>query len=271
MKLSLALLGNLLFASAVFAAPSGAERRARRALARGSKPFIAAPGSSEGTETNATHVDYSTNWSGVVLTTAPAGATFTAVSATFNVPTPTPSSSGSGTWSGSAWVGIDGYNTDNIWQSGFDFTVTRSSSGSLSYSYDAWYEWYPAYAEDFSGISFSAGDQVSVSIVTTSSSKGSVVLENLTTGTTVKKTVSSSSTLSGENAEWIVEAYESSGSQVKLAKFNPITFSSAVAKTSAGQSESMTGADTIDMETSSGTIITSVTIESGSEAVVKYV
>lgn len=40
-----------------------------------------------------------------------------------------------------------------ILQTGLDFTV---SNGEVSY--DSWYEWYPDYAYDFSGITFSAGD-----------------------------------------------------------------------------------------------------------------
>ena len=30
--------------------------------------------------------------------------------------------------------------------------------------YPAWYEWYPDYAYDFSGISFSAGDSVKLTV-----------------------------------------------------------------------------------------------------------
>lgn len=42
-----------------------------------------------------------------------------------------------------------------------DFTV--SSSGAVSY--DAWYEWYPDYAYDFTGFSVKAGDEVKITVV----------------------------------------------------------------------------------------------------------
>lgn len=268
MKVSLALLSNLLLASAVVALPSGAERRARRALARQSKPFIHGP--TADIIDNATHVSYSTNWAGVAITKPPSG-TFTAVSATFNVPTPSPASSDDiGSWSGAVWVGIDGYNTDSIWQAGIDFTVTEVA-GVKAYSYDAWYEWYPQDSFDFSDITISAGDKISVSCVTSSSTEGSVVLENLTTGKTVTKTVVSTSALKGKNAEWIVEAYEEDGSEVDLAKFNAVTFTDAKAKTSDGDSVGPDSGTVIDMETELGIVETDVTVDTSSELKITYV
>lgn len=67
-------------------------------------------------------------------------------------------------------MGIDGDTCSTaILQTGVDWTY---SSGSVTY--DAWYEWYPDYAHDFSGISFSAGDSVTVTV--TAKSKQSLKL-----------------------------------------------------------------------------------------------
>lgn len=76
------------------------------------------------------------------------------------------------------------------------------------YLFTAWYEWYPDYAYDFSGISFSAGDSVTVTVTATTTKSGTAVIKNNTKGTSVSKTITSSAALCEENAEWIVEDYE---------------------------------------------------------------
>lgn len=96
--------------------------------------------------TNDSNVEYSSNWAGAILI----GTGYTSVTAEFVVPTP------STTGSGSAWVGIDGDTCDTaILQTGVDWTKSGSSI-----TYDAWYEWYPDYAYDFSGISIAAGNTI---------------------------------------------------------------------------------------------------------------
>lgn len=60
-----------------------------------------------------------------------------------------------------------------------------------------------------------------VSLTTQSSTKGTVVLENETTGKSVTKTIFSTYTLEGQNAEWIVEDYKENGGQVALAYWGP--------------------------------------------------
>ena len=171
MKFTLALIASLLSASEVFAAPGTARRAAnaaKRAIAtRGSRPFTAAnvtgdingPSSVEATE-------YSTNWAGAALV----GSGYTGVTGTFQVPSvKAPSGASSRTaYSASAWVGLDGYTCGSaILQTGLDFTIENGAV-----SYDSWYEWYPANAIDFSGISFSAGDTVKLTIVATSKTSG---------------------------------------------------------------------------------------------------
>jgi hypothetical protein len=265
MKLSL-LLSTVLFAADILAAPRGlAQRVARRSSGiRNSKPLNLVEGFLLENETN---VQYSSNWAGAVITSPPSGQKFNAVSGKFNVPTPSAPSGSSGSYSASAWVGIDGDTySAAILQAGVDFTA--NSDGSTSY--DAWYEWYPDYAYDFSGFSFAAGDEISVSITSSSSSKGKVVLENLTTGSSVSKSLSapsSSSHLGGQNAEWIVEDFDEGGSEVAFADFGTVTFSSCTAKT-ASETLTASGATAIDIK-QNGEVLTSVSI-SGSTVTVTY-
>ena len=142
----LALAATLLLAGSAVAAPGTARRRERnlkRAAGRRGNPInrVDAP---EGVSTNISNVEYSSNWAGAVLI----GTGYKSVTGTFTVPQP------STTGSGSAWVGIDGDTCGTaILQTGVDWTKSGSS-----YSYDAWYEWYPDYAYDFSGITIAAGN-----------------------------------------------------------------------------------------------------------------
>lgn len=71
--------------------------------------------------------------------------------------------------------------------------------------------------------------------MTASSTKaGTAVIENLTIGKTVTKSLTSSSALCEENAEWIVEDYEEGSSLVPLADFGNITWTDACATTLSG-------------------------------------
>jgi hypothetical protein len=93
----------------------------------------------------------------------------------------------------------------------------------------AWYEWYPDYAYDFSGISFSAGDSVTVTVTATSTKAGTAVIKNNTTGKSVSKSITSSAALCEQDAEWIVEDFEEGSSLVPMANFGTVTFTGASA------------------------------------------
>jgi hypothetical protein len=267
MKFSTVAFSYALLTSYVSAAPprtrSTLEERIARRAGRSSRPIqrieeFAATG-------NETQVSYSSNWSGAVITAPPAGETFNSVTATFVVPTPkVPSgSSSSGSYSASAWVGIDGDTYQNaILQTGVDFTI---SNGKVSY--DAWYEWFPDYAYDFS-LDISEGDTITTTVTSTSSTAGKAVIENVSTGKTVTKSLTSSSALGGQNAEWIVEDFEEGSSLVNLVNWGTVTFTGATAKTGSS-SVTAAGASIIDIEQNSK-VLTSVTI-SGSTVTDTYI
>jgi len=261
MKFSLTVLSNALLFSTALAGV--AERNERRAAARARKTNPKLPASDTAIVedidiANNTNVQYSSNWAGAVLTSPPAGSTFTSVSATFVVP----SASGSG--AASAWVGIDGDTyTNSILQTGLDFNV---QGGRVTY--DAWYEWYPDYAYDFTGISFSVGDSVSISVVASTTTSGTAVIQNLTTGKKVSKAITSSAALGGQNAEWIVEDFEQNGQLVAFANFGTVTFTDVKAGTSGGGSVTAAGADILDIKQSNKVLTSSSS--TGSTVTVKH-
>lgn len=84
---------------------------------------------------------------------------------------------------------------------------------------------YPDYAYDFSGITISAGDVITMTVTVTSTTGGSAVIENETTGKTVTHTFTGQTgSLCQTNAEWIVEDFESGGELVPFADFDSVTF-----------------------------------------------
>ncbi|PYH47115.1 A4/G1 family peptidase [Aspergillus saccharolyticus JOP 1030-1] len=270
MKTSTLLTAGLLATAAVAApltekrAAAKAARLARRGENRKSNPPLK-PGTNEAINlTGAKDTEYSSNWAGAVLV----GTGYTAVTAEFTVPTPSVPSGGSSReqYCASAWVGIDGDTCDTaILQTGVDFCIEGSTV-----SYDAWYEWYPDYAYDFSGISISAGDVIKVTVDATSKTAGTATVENVTKGTTVTHTFSGGvdGDLCEYNAEWIVEDFEEDDSLVPFADFGTVTFSSASA-TKSGSSVGPSGATIIDIE-QNNEVLTSVSTSS-SEVVVTYV
>lgn len=275
MKISV-IFSATLFAVSVFAAPQQkgglARRLERRTAERATKTTnpLKAIGSTHVTDgNNATHVDYSSNWAGAVLTAPPAGETFNAVSAKFIVPSPSvPPEGGSGTYSAAIWVGIDGDTYSKaIWQAGIDVTISDGVP-----SFDAWYEWFPSASIDIRDFSISPRDVISIYLTTSSKSSGSVMIDNITTGQSITTSASSSSSsavLGGQNAEWIVEDFEINGSQVPFADFGTVLFTDAVASTSS-QSVGTSDATIIELKDSNGRILTDVTIPSSSEVQIVY-
>lgn len=260
----------MLLSSAVLAAPlSRVQRRAASRL-RKSGPLILAD-EEEPSISNASHVSYSSDWAGAVITAPPAGQTFKAVSAQVTVPTVTkpPGATSNGPWSASAWVGIDGDAAGNsILQTGIDITVTEGGA----HSFAAWYEWYPNNSFDYGDFHMVAGDVISLSVVATSSSAGTATLKNISTGKSVSKAPtapSKSANLAGKNAKWIVEDFQPGSSLVPFADFGSITFTNCVAKTGS-KTLSLSSASLIDIKQGT-TVKTDATIDNSSKLGVKYV
>ncbi|KAJ5892391.1 peptidase A4 family-domain-containing protein [Penicillium tannophilum] len=286
MKFSTAAVSSMLLATAAFAAPLTSKRQARNEARRLSRAEIRSvqrhsnppykPGTREVINFNeTTEEEYSSNWAGAVLI----GSGYTAVTGTFTVPTPK-STSGNGGGSGggfgggfadssssysaaSAWVGIDGDTwSDAILQTGVDFIV---EGGQVSY--DAWYEWYPDYAYDFSDIDISAGDEIKVTVEASSKASGIATIENISTGQSVSHTFSRDveGDLGELNAEWIVEDFEEGDSLVSFADFGSVTFSNAQA-TDNGSTVGPSGATIMDIE-QDGEVLTSTSSTSDSVTV----
>ncbi|RAL04931.1 A4/G1 family peptidase [Aspergillus ibericus CBS 121593] len=187
------------------------------------------------------------NWAGAVQETS-GTATFSYVAATFTLPSVTPTAaSSSDTQSASFWVGIDGATGQNqIWQAGVDIYVENGETSFLG-----WYEWYPADTVSFD-MDFNIGDVIVASVESLSSSEGVAILENLTTGKNVTATAtapSTSATLVGQTAEWILEDLAVDGDGLTLIDFGEAVFTGCVAK-AGGRTVNLDGAELYAVEDS---------------------
>lgn len=218
----------------------------------------------EGTE--GVNVQYSKNWAGVVREKPPASATYTAVSATFTVPEPTATDDSGDMQAVSAWVGIDGDTyTKAILQTGIDAYTQNGKQ-----TFDAWYEWYPLSAENFD-LELSAGDVVVAKVEAFSPSKGVAIIENESSGQSVTKTLSApstSATLAGQNAEWIVEDFNTGNSMVPLVNFGKVDFSGALAE-AGGREYGVNDVAVLDIQ-QNGDVKAHVEIQSDTEFSVTY-
>jgi len=159
----------------------------------------------------------STNWSGYAAT----GRTFTSVASSWTEPTGTCSS---GSQYSSFWVGLDGYNSNSVEQTGTDVDCSGRTA-----QYYAWYEMYPAGSVEINH-TVRPGDKISASVTYAGSNKFTLQIADSTQGWTY----STSKTLSGaprSSAEVITEApcCTSSGGILPLADFGKVSYTGSTA------------------------------------------
>jgi hypothetical protein len=118
------------------------------------------------------------------------------------------------------WVGIDGFNTSDLQQTG---TQAVCSGGVASYG--AWWEVLPASETPISTITVHAGDTITAS-VTYSSGKFTMKITDGASSFSKTKVVSSTSR---NSVDCIVERPTVGGAYASLAKFTKDTFSSCTA------------------------------------------
>jgi len=156
----------------------------------------------------------STNWSGYAVL----GTSFTSAKASWTVPAAV-CTGVSGDQYAASWVGIDGYSSSTVEQTG-----TLTECVGTRPSYYAWYEFYPKPMYEITSVPVSPGNVITAT-VTYSGSEFTVTIANESTG----KSYSKSSRVSGaarSSAEWILEApcCTSGGGILPLADFGTSGF-----------------------------------------------
>ena len=165
----------------------------------------------------------STNWSGYTATSG-TGA-FSSVSASWTEPTGTCTSRRADQYS-SFWVGLDGYSSGSVEQTGTDVDCAGRTP-----EYYGWYEMYPAYPVSFPN-TVRPGDHMSGSVTFSGTQTYTLVLKDSTQGWT-QTVVKNQSGLARSSAEVIVEAPSSGSGVLPLADFGTVNLSSSLVNGSA--------------------------------------
>jgi hypothetical protein len=156
----------------------------------------------------------STNWSGYAVTGG--NGSVTDVEGSWVVPAIQGSCPSSNQYS-SFWVGIDGFNSNSVEQTGTDSDCQGGSP-----VYYAWFEFYPHPSFIVNSVPVKPGDVI-YARVTKGGSRYTVTLTNKTTGQTFS-TTSNVHSAQASSAEWIAEAPSSSGGVLPLADFGSVGF-----------------------------------------------
>jgi hypothetical protein len=193
----------------------------------------------------------SSNWAGYAV----AGSRYTSVSASWTQPAVACTSQ---TRYSSFWVGLDGYNSGSVEQTG---TEADCYGGAADYS--SWYEMYPNYPVYYSN-EVVPGDHFTASVTTNGSGSFTLKLSDTTRGwshtTTATYTAAKLS-----SAEVIAEAPSSSSGVLPLANFGTVNFSNSTANgTLFG---SLSGRDAITMASGSTIKATPSAISGGNFSV----
>jgi Peptidase A4 family len=174
---------------------------------------------------NAITTAASLNWAGYAIASLTAGSV-TDVKGSFTIPTVSCNTNNA---FASFWVGIDGFNSNTVEQTGV--TANPCNSSFAPHGYSAWFEFFPA-APVYASASLAPGETVSAEVTFTPSTGIFTTSISVKSGSTTVATLTHSQTVSGAqstSAEWIAEAPSVSGRILPLANFGSITFTSASA------------------------------------------
>lgn len=191
--------GSLALSAPAMASSAGQHAASQHGTARIAAPHGFVPGGlfrpAPGTHTitkGGRQIQFSSNWSGYAVI----GSTFSTATAnwTQNAITCT---SGDGSTDMSPWVGIDGYNTNTVEQTG-----SSGDCSGASKDYYAWYEMYPRNVVVINK-TVKAGDQFTATVTHTSGTSYKLTLEDITQGWT--NSVTKSISASDASAEAVME------------------------------------------------------------------
>lgn len=175
-------------------------------VAHGSHPLASARGLLGTTVT-------SSNWAGWAVTGA--RGSVSDVKGSWTVPAVTGCTASVHSYS-SFWVGIDGYSSSTVEQTGTD-----SDCNGATPQYYAWFEFYPKPSHLISTLTISHGDVISAEV---SFSAGTFTAKITDTTTGHSFTTSAHVKAQRTSAEWIAEAPSSSSGVLPLADFGTVSF-----------------------------------------------
>jgi hypothetical protein len=185
-------LGSTAFAAPAIAAQSGTAAHVGSHLPGGL--YVPAPGAHQGSRTanGKTVINYSSNWSGYAVT----GGTFKTATASW-IQNKATCTSGDGSTDMSPWVGIDGFSSSTVEQTG-----SSADCNGATVDYYAWYEMYPANVIVINK-TVKAGDSFTGTVTHTTGTKYTLKLTDHTQGWT--NSVTKSLSAADSSAEAVME------------------------------------------------------------------
>jgi Peptidase A4 family len=212
-------------------------------------------------------------WAGGVIDTG----SWTSALGYWVIPTvskPTEPQGTEGGWNSASWVGIDGWNdpsvsSNDVLQAGIEQRVDANGNA----SYVAWYEWFappqsnsPGYIwqTNITNFPVSPGQTVYCSVQYVNGKSGYISFGDEATGLHFSITLAPppGANFKGNTIEWIMESPDGGEPTSALPKFTPVKFTSAIGcgpNNAVGNPQS---ADTVNVDTTGGKIITSVALAS---------
>lgn len=190
-----------------------------------SHPMIRVKNSSEFIGANLVAQVYSTNWAGYAISAADVSN----IIGTWVQPSVTCSGSTSYV---ATWVGIDGYSSTTVEQTG---TLAECVGGSAIYY--AWYEFYPNPMYEITSVAVQPGQTFIAQVYPSGGTDYTTVLTDVSSGTSYTASASVPSA-QDNSAEWITEAPSSNTGVLPLANFGTDEFGPAF--NSAGSSNTAT-------------------------------
>ncbi len=161
----------------------------------------------------------STNWSGYAVTGSSGSVSI--AKGSWTVPAIQGSCPSTNQYS-SFWVGIDGFNSGTVEQTGTDSDCQNGAP-----TYYAWFEFYPHPSFLINGMAITPGDHMTAQ-ASFSGRSFTVTITDTSTGASFSTSARVHSA-QRSSAEWIAEAPSSSGGILPLADFGTVSFSSCTA------------------------------------------
>jgi len=187
------------------------------------------PGGASARQRSVKNQAESTNWSGYAVTGSDGA--FNSVSSSWTEPA---ASCSRGTQYAAFWVGLDGYNSDSVEQTGTDSDCSGSTP-----DYYGWYEMYPADPVYFNN-PVEPGDSMSASVTFDGgSSTYTLTLTDNTEGWTQQEQEQESG-LANSSAEVITEAPSSESGPLPLADFGTVNYGDSTVNGSSMDSQNPT-------------------------------
>lgn len=268
-------LAQILLAASATAIPLAAKQQHARAQSAVTSPVAndtRVIGTARYSATEKKYDGY--GWSGASHENMPFGSKFTGVGARFKIPEISVPAENEKDYEAGLLitVGIDGRtHGDLMLSAGIHSQITVDGRS----DFYAYYEWLPGhYSPEIYEFNVQPGDEVQISIETTSPISATIIYENVSTGQIVSRDVApadpSTCALAGADALWIVHNYIDLVGEVPPARFNKVTFTDTWAELEGGQRVGASGATLINTLPNHGRLVTTPKVVSDKKVEIVY-